>query len=753
MSNRGRMTGPQMENWVRSHVTFSKKIKGTGVQWHIIKNGTQRPVGSKEAMKTELPPVHGLMGMIEKFSKKWASQHGLVRPKGFAAAKAKTVAAAKPVAVRRYRLTNNGWVNNRPNQPNRNNAKAENNKNNKNENSANNGVRHSIYDPLTRAKISGIASKVISIAALVPRAAAQDPAAFVQIHAIQQSLKGITQGSTLASYSGSVLETAAFDMAAVANDMRVVYFSQDLGGRLANLPKTGPPVMVLKSRFTFTRSIKSARELATPMGKKVWLPIIRAGSDNPFYYVVGGQKTYVSVLPVPFGHGVPAVITNPPGPAGNVVIAMHGTRAYFATPFKDLVIKKGEKLYKGYTAVEPDVLIWIPNQNKLKIVELKIGPGKPEATPGEAYQLLKAKRSIQYAFSDAGRPPPKIEMFFVPWFYSKIRGGQRPQFTNIYGPGGVWNKRMGHELTKKIPDEFSGPIETLDTPRLVEDKRGINAKVASMVLDTVRLKDFTDVGKLIKHFKTHGTFFSNSTQSDVNSFLRAAGMAHPAHGRASSAARMAQPGGMAYSARLTARAERRGSAPMRMVAKAKKTVAQLVEAGVLVAKRGGNYWRPGTLRAAAGRGTSPQAGYLSSSASNVEARPPANRAAAVAELIKRFREFNRILGAENAKGQTGVPEELVNWWKTFDFRVVNNNAERKKIAGIYNTFKSARSPKTAHVVLTRQGLNNRQVLSAFKRVYGPSRGQQIFETTRLAARASSGSMSNNNVNGPGNLFR
>jgi hypothetical protein len=549
-----------------------------------------------------------------------------------------------------------------------------------------------------------------------------------------------------------VLETAAFDMGAVAAGMRVVYFSKVLGGRLANLPTSGPPVMVLKTRFTFTRSIKSARELATPMGKKVWLPIIRAGSNNPFYYVVGGQKQYVSELPVAFGTGVPAVITDPPGPAGDKVIAMDRTRAYFATPFKDLVIKKGEKLYKGYTAVEPDVLIWIPSENKLKIVELKIGPGKPEATPGEAYQLLKAKRSIQYAFSDAGRAPPEIKLFFVPWFYSKIRGGQKPQFTNIYGPGGVWNRRTGHELTKKIPDEVRGGIETLDTPELVQAKLGINAKIASMVLDAVRLQDFKDVGKLIKHFNTHGTFFNNSTQNNVNLLQRAAAAANPAHGRASSAAGMAQPGRMAYSARLAARAERRGSSPKRMSDKAKKTVAQLVESGALMAKKRGsnNYWRPGTLRAAAGQRTYPQTGNLASSASNVEARPPANRAAAVAELMQRFREFNRILGAANAKAQ-GHPEELVNWWKSFNFQVVNNNAERRKIAGIYNAFKYSRSPKTARSLLTRQGFNNNQVLSAFKRVYGPTRGAQILANARSPTRAPNNSMSNNE--GPANLFR
>ena len=651
----------------------------------------------------------------------------------------------------RYLLENNGWRNTKSSQPNRNNAKAEKNSGNLSNNNANeNSARHSIYNPATREQMKKIISKVIPLAALGPNIEMGNTRAVSFIRGLTQTLKGITQPSTLASYSGTILETAAFDMGAVAAGMKVVYFSRDLKGSLSNLPRTGPPVVILKSRFTFARSVKSKEELATEMGKHIWLPIIRAGSDNPFTAGEGGQE--LQELPVPFGSGMPANVNSwLPGPRGGPV-ARQGQKVYYATPFNQLrVKKKGVKLYKGYTAVEPDILIWVPSENKIKIVELKIGPGKAEPTPGEAFQLLKAYRSIEMSMERVNRRPT-IEMYFVPWFYSKIRGTKAPNFT----PLNKGNTRLGHEITKDIHRYFPGGVRVLDTKDKVRNSLGIDPEVATMVLDAVRALDFDEAHIILKHITTHKLFFTGYSDNSVNKLLRAAGNANPAHGRELAAVFRAQPGGQAYSARLanfkTSQPHARRHPP-RWDIKARKVIDQLIQYGELEAKNKGNgrYYVPGTLKGSRLPGRVPNIASGSSSASNVHRRSPSSRPGAVAELWKRFHEFNKII---KNNSRTNIPPQLKRWWLQYNYRKVNNSSEKSKLAGIYSTWAGSKSPKTWLTILKTGGLNSPQAQAAFKRVYGNTRGASIYANAKRASPArrpsSAGSMSNNG--GAANLF-
>ena len=652
-------------------------------------------------------------------------------------------------ALSRYLLENNGWRNLTPNRPNRNNARAEQNSGNlSNENNANeNSSRHSIYNPATREQMKKILSKVIPLAALGPSIETGNNKAVSFIRGLTQTMKGITQASTLASYSGSVLETAAFDMGAVAAGMNVLYFSKDLKGSLTNLPRTGPPVVILKSRFTFSRSVKSTTELTSERGKHVWLPIIRAGSDNPFTAGEGGQELHE--LPVPFGSGMPANVNSwLPGPRGGPV-ARQGQKIYYATPFNKLRIKKGKKLYKGYTAVEPDILIWVPAENKIKIVELKIGPGKAEPTPGEAFQLLKAYRSIEMSMERVNRRP-KIEMYFVPWFYSKIRGSKAPNFT----PLNKGNTRMGHEITKDIHRYFPGGVTVLDTREKVRHSLGIDAEVANMVLDAVRALDFDEASIILKHIKTHQLFFTGYSQNSVNKLLRAAGNANPAHGRELAAVLRVQPGGQAYSARLanfkTSQPHTRRPPP-RWDIKARKVIDQLIQYGELEAKNKGNgrYYVPGTLKGSRLPGRVPNIASGSSSASNVHRRSPSSRPGAVVELWKRFYEFNKII---KNNSRTNIPPQLKRWWLQYNYRKVNNSSEKSKLAGIYSTWAGSKSPKTWLTILKTGGLNSPQAQAAFKRVYGNTRGASIYANAKRASPRASSASSMNNNSAAANLF-
>jgi hypothetical protein len=653
-------------------------------------------------------------------------------------------------ALSRYLLENNGWRNTKPNQPNRNNAKAEQNSGNLSNNNANeNSARHSIYNPATRDQMKKIISKVIPLAALGPSVEMGNTKAVSFIRGLTQTLKGITQASTMASYSGTVLETASFDMGAVAAGMKVMYFSKDLKGSLSNLPRTGPPVVILKARFTFARSVKSNTELITERGKHIWLPIIRAGSDNPYTDGEGGHE--LQELPVPFGSGMPANVNSwLPGPRGGPV-ARHGAKIYYATPFNKLRVKKGKKLYKGYTAVEPDILIWVPAENKIKIVELKIGPGKAEPTPGEAFQLLKAYRSIEMSMERVNRRPT-IEMYFVPWFYSKIRAGKAPNFT----PLNKGNTRTGHEITKDIHRYFPGGIRVLDTREKVGNSLGIDAEVANIVLDAVRALDFDEAYIILKHIKTHKLFFTGYSENSINKVLKAAGNANPAHGREQAAVFRVQPGGQAYSARLanfkTSRPHTRRPPP-RWDTKARKVVDQLIQYGELEArnKANGRYYVPGTLKGSRLPGRVPNIASANSSASNVHRRSPSSRPGAIDELWKRFYELNKII---KNNSRTNIPPQLKRWWLQYHYRKVNNSSEKSKLAGIYSTWAGSKSPKTWLTILKTGGLNSPQAQAAFKRVYGNARGASIYanaKRTSPARRPSSASSMGNN-GGAANLF-
>ena len=60
--------------------------------------------------------------------------------------------------------------------------------------------------------------------------------------------------------------------------------------------------------------------------------------------------------------------------------------------------------WKGYSDVEPDAIFmyYLPDGRlRADVFEFKIGAGKPEAVPAEAYQLAKAKRSIEDAVRDS----------------------------------------------------------------------------------------------------------------------------------------------------------------------------------------------------------------------------------------------------------------------------------------------------------------------------------------------------------------
>lgn len=463
--------------------------------------------------------------------------------------------------VNRYNATNSGYVPranaNYRNNPNANFNNAKNkfgnsggNVNSNNTGSYGPGLRYKLEKDMKPNNRKALNNKTHPLAALGLQLNVNGVSPFV--HLLGKAFK-MLQASTAQSFIGSKLETVAFDLAGKAHGMHTVYFDDPwsgrnseglptgLGSRIVNVVKMYQqfpaiihrPTMILKSRFSFAKSIKTSGELSGPLGQSVWWPIIRAGSYNPFYTLgTNGRKKYTSTLPSP--------ITN----TGQLPVGYH------YTPFTELRAPGrglgGESLYKGYTAVEPDVIIYYPPEFQLpghkvgprgefRICELKVGPGaNHKGVPAESFQLIKAKRSVQMAFERGVsrgevQATPDVTLCFIPWFYAKVHKGT-VNFENMYNKG-AYDKRKGHEATARIASILgqSWKVHVLDTEKKVTEFTGINAAVATIVLDAYRKKDLTEVRVLLQYVNNYGLTESGRNLNAIQKAHQASRIAHKTH--------------------------------------------------------------------------------------------------------------------------------------------------------------------------------------------------------------------------------
>jgi len=285
--------------------------------------------------------------------------------------------------------------------------------------------------------------------------------------ALRNALSHFSDSSVRQGHSGSILETTSFAVAAHEKNVNVVYFedwNKDIS-KIRNQPRT----FILKSEFSLNNTIKSNKEY-DPELQSVWRTIV----------------------------GLAARSTSNPN-------------------MQSWEENAGSK-YKGFYNVEPDVLEWNPPSTAhptgtIRIYELKVGEGKPEAIPAEAYQLVKAKRAIELTLISKGVPPqnlPHFELYFLPWMFGTPEN-KKPKFVNYknFHPHGkaVWailgrKDSSGYNITELSRDSFA-------------HKTHLSAELITLTLEMLREEEGDNLLKILQHIKRHSLVYSGTSENTV----------------------------------------------------------------------------------------------------------------------------------------------------------------------------------------------------------------------------------------------
>lgn len=317
----------------------------------------------------------------------------------------------------------------------------------------------------TQKKANAAYEKIKKTVSIIP-GIENTPDTRVLLSALRGALEHFASPAVRQAHSGSLLETTSFAVGAIEAGVNVLYFDDaPLKKNIVNV--TGlPRTFILKSEFSLNNTIKTME--TDPELREVWKMIVALASNKS------------------------SVAANP----NNM----------------STWVESKTSVYKGFSGVEPDVLEWVPDaagcpNGLINIYELKIGEGKGETEPAEAYQLVKAKRTIELSFILAGKKPPCFRLYFLPWMYS-TPANKRPKFTNYKGyPGhGVAAWRI---LSAKDADGYQ--VKELSRESF-QKNTGLSAEVMTMSLDLLRTQEMTQLQKILAHIRRHSLGFKSTSR-------------------------------------------------------------------------------------------------------------------------------------------------------------------------------------------------------------------------------------------------
>jgi hypothetical protein len=276
---------------------------------------------------------------------------------------------------------------------------------------------------------------------------------------LNAQLRHFSDAAVRQSYSGGILETTSFAVAAKAAGLDVWYFNDTPFNKDITKVRGLGRGFILKTAFSLDNTIKNPNVETNKELFKIWKKIVGLAAT-------------------------PASRNNP------------DMRKWLENPTSP---------FKGFFEVQPDVLEWIPGRadcpnGLIRIYEMKVGIGKPEAAPAEAYQLLKAKRAIELLFIGKGFNPPCIELYFLPWMYGTPEGASG-KFTNYinnrkFGGKNVWNSLKALRVANAYR------VKELTTESFTDLTR-MNTNIMTTILDIFRKQQANNLTATLAHAKRH----------------------------------------------------------------------------------------------------------------------------------------------------------------------------------------------------------------------------------------------------------
>jgi hypothetical protein len=285
--------------------------------------------------------------------------------------------------------------------------------------------------------------------------------------ALRSSLEHFGSSAVRQAHSGSILETTSFAVGALEAGVNVLYYEDaPIRNNILNITSQ-PRTFILKSDFSLNDTIKSNRETDMQL-RQVWKIIVGLASTKS------------------------SVNENP-----------NNMRSW---------VESKTSVYKGFKSVEPDVLEWVPDapgcpNGLINIYELKIGEGKGESEPAEAYQLVKAKRAIELMFIAGGKEPPCFRLYFLPWMYA-TPANKKVKFTN-------YKEYPGHGVTVwrvlSTKDAQGYNIKELSRESF-QALTGLSAEVITLTLDMLRNEEANLLLKILQHIKRHSLGYGTTSR-------------------------------------------------------------------------------------------------------------------------------------------------------------------------------------------------------------------------------------------------
>jgi hypothetical protein len=164
---------------------------------------------------------------------------------------------------------------------------------------------------------------------------------------------------------------------------------------------------------------------------------------------------------------------------------------------KELLDACARSKSKGKNHVETDLIEYIPGSPPtIKLYELKIGEGKPEPFPAEAYQLLKSKRLFELEAMRLGIERPIIKCYFLAWFFGihPVSGMLEAADVKFTDPL-QYSMRIHNLLTNNGTNNWD-VIKKL-TPAKFEEITGLSTQIVTGQLIRDRMNTFKNIRKVL----------------------------------------------------------------------------------------------------------------------------------------------------------------------------------------------------------------------------------------------------------------